>query len=90
MLVPTKAEEAADERARKPGGQERLGRMRLVDLRARAMQGAYPHGFDMGVFVGLDEWTVSRLAGESGTRKAPVHAADRKCTGARPVRRNTS
>jgi hypothetical protein len=65
--------------------------MRLVDLRARAMQGAYPHGFDMGVFVGLDEWTVTRLAGESGTRKAPVHAAaDRKGTKARPVRRNTS
>jgi malonate decarboxylase epsilon subunit len=50
--------------------------LRLVDLRARAMQGAYPHGYGMGVVVGLDERTVSRLADESGTRKAPVHAAN--------------
>ena len=50
--------------------------LRLVDLRARAMQGAYPHGYGMGVVVGLDERTVSRLADESGTRKAPVHTAN--------------
>jgi malonate decarboxylase epsilon subunit len=50
--------------------------LRLVDLRARAMQEAYPHGYGMGVVVGLDERTVSRLADESGTRKAPVHAAN--------------
>src|SRR5918995_5380442 len=48
----------------------------LVGLRARAMQEAYPHGYGMGVVVGLDERTVSRLADESGTRKAPVHAAN--------------
>ena len=39
------------------------------------MQEAYPHGYGMGV-VGLDERTVSRLADESGTRKAPVHTAN--------------
>ena len=50
--------------------------LRLVDLRARAMQEAYPHGSGMGVVVGLDERTVSRLADESGTRKAPVHTAN--------------
>jgi malonate decarboxylase epsilon subunit len=50
--------------------------LRLVDLRARAMQEAYPHGYGMGVVVGLDERTVSRLAAESGTPKAPVHAAN--------------
>ena len=50
--------------------------LRLVDLRARAMQEAYPQGYGMGVVVGLDERTVSRLADESGTRKAPVHAAN--------------
>jgi malonate decarboxylase epsilon subunit len=50
--------------------------LRLVDLRARAMQEAYPHGYGMGVVVGLDERTVSRLADESGTRKAPVHTAN--------------
>ena len=50
--------------------------LRLVDLRARAMQRAYPHGYGMGVIVGLDERTMSRLADESGTRKAPVHAAN--------------
>jgi malonate decarboxylase epsilon subunit len=50
--------------------------VRLVELRARAMQEAYPHGYGMGVVVGLDGRTVSRLADESGTRKAPVHAAN--------------
>lgn len=50
--------------------------LRLVDLRARAMQEAYPRGYGMGVVVGLDERTVSRLAAESGTLEAPVHAAN--------------
>jgi malonate decarboxylase epsilon subunit len=50
--------------------------LRLVDLRARAMQEAYPRGYGMGVVVGLDERTVSRLAAESSTSKAPVHAAN--------------
>src|ERR687898_2982721 len=48
----------------------------LVDLRARTMQEAYPHGYGMGVVVGLDERAVSRLAAESSTPKAPVHAAN--------------
>jgi malonate decarboxylase epsilon subunit len=50
--------------------------LRLVDLRARAMQEAYPRGYGMGVVVGLDERTVSRLAAESCTPKAPVHASN--------------
>jgi malonate decarboxylase epsilon subunit len=50
--------------------------LRLVDLRARAMQEAYPEGYGMGVVVGLDERTVSRLAAEAGTPEAPVHAAN--------------
>jgi malonate decarboxylase epsilon subunit len=50
--------------------------LRLVDLRARAMHEAYPHGYGMGVVIGLDERTVSRLGAESGTPKAPVHAAN--------------
>jgi malonate decarboxylase epsilon subunit len=50
--------------------------LRLVDLRARAMQEIYPLGYGMGLLVGLDERTVSRLAAESGTPKAPVHAAN--------------
>jgi malonate decarboxylase epsilon subunit len=50
--------------------------LRLVDLRARAMHEAYPRGYGMGVVVGLDERTVSRLAAESGTPKAPAHAAN--------------
>jgi malonate decarboxylase epsilon subunit len=50
--------------------------LRLVDLRARAMQEAYPHGYGMGVVIGLDERTVSLLAAESGTPKTPVHAAN--------------
>jgi malonate decarboxylase epsilon subunit len=50
--------------------------LRLVDLRARAMQEAYPHGYGMGVVVGLDERTVSRLAAEAGTSEAPAHAAN--------------
>ena len=50
--------------------------LRLVDLRARVMQEAYPHGYGMGVVVGLDERTVSRLAVECSTPKAPVHAAN--------------
>jgi malonate decarboxylase epsilon subunit len=50
--------------------------LRLVDLRAHAMQQAYPRGYGMGAVVGLDERTVSRLAAESGTPKAPVHVAN--------------
>ena len=50
--------------------------LRLVDLRAHAMQEAYPRGCGMGVVVGLDERTVSRLAAESGTPEAPVYAAN--------------
>jgi malonate decarboxylase epsilon subunit len=50
--------------------------LRLVDLRARAMQEAYPRGYGMGVVVGLDERTVSRLAAESDSPNAPVHAAN--------------
>ena len=49
--------------------------LRLVDLRARAMQEAYPRDYGMGVVVGLDERTVSGLAAETGTPKAPVYAA---------------
>ncbi len=50
--------------------------LRLVDLRARTMQEAYPRGYGMGVVVGLDERTVFRLAAETGTAKAPVYAAN--------------
>src|SRR5215213_4981868 len=50
--------------------------LRLVDLRARAMQEAYPRGYGMGVVAGLDQRTVSRLAAETGTLNAPVHAAN--------------
>lgn len=50
--------------------------LRLVDLRARAMQEAYPHGYGMGVIVGLDERTVSRLAAKAGISKASVYAAN--------------
>ena len=50
--------------------------LRLVDLRAHTMQEAYPRGYGMGVVVGLDERTVSRLAAESGTPEAPVYAAN--------------
>jgi malonate decarboxylase epsilon subunit len=50
--------------------------LRLVNLRARAMQESYPHGYGMGVVLGLDERAVSRLAAESGTPEAPVHAAN--------------
>ncbi len=50
--------------------------LRLVDLRARAMQEAYPRGYGMGVVAGLDERTVARLAAESSTPNAPVHAAN--------------
>src|ERR671910_913218 len=48
----------------------------LVELRARTMLEAYPHGYGMGVVVGLDERTVSRLAAESATPKDPLHAAN--------------
>jgi malonate decarboxylase epsilon subunit len=50
--------------------------LRVVEVRARAMQDAYPHGYGMGVVVGLDERTVSRLATESSTAQAPVYAAN--------------
>jgi malonate decarboxylase epsilon subunit len=54
--------------------------LRVVDLRARVMQEAYPRGYGMGVVVGLDERTISRLAAECGTPKAPVHAANVNAT----------
>ena len=50
--------------------------LRLVDLRARAMQAAYPEGYGMAVVVGLDERTVSRLVAEVDGPEAPVHAAN--------------
>ncbi len=50
--------------------------LRLVELRARAMQEAYPRNYGMGVVVGLDERTVSHLAAEAGTSEAPAHAAN--------------
>ena len=50
--------------------------LRLVGLRARAMERAHPGGYGMGVVVGLDERAVSRLAAEVGTPEAPVHAAN--------------
>jgi malonate decarboxylase epsilon subunit len=50
--------------------------LQLVDLRARAMQEAYPRGYGMGVVAGLDEQTVSHLAAESSTANAPVHSAN--------------
>ena len=50
--------------------------LRLVELRARAMERSYPEGYGMGVVVGLDERAVSRLADEVGTPEAPVHAAN--------------
>jgi malonate decarboxylase epsilon subunit len=50
--------------------------LRLVDLRACAMQEAYPRGYGMGVIAGLDERTVSRLAEESSAPNTPVYAAN--------------
>jgi len=50
--------------------------LRLVDLRAHAMQEAYPRSYGMGVVFGLDERMVSRLAAGSSTPDAPVYAAN--------------
>lgn len=50
--------------------------LRLVEVRSRAMQEAHPHGYGMGVVIGLDERTVSRLAAEIGTPESPVYAAN--------------
>ena len=58
------------------GALDYVDALRLVDLRARAMQEAHPRGYGMGVVVGLDERTVSRLAAESSIPEAPVHAAN--------------
>ena len=60
---------------------------RLVDLRARAMQEAYPRGYGMGVVVGLDERTVSRLAAESGTRSAGPRGQRQRAPAGRRCRR---
>ena len=50
--------------------------MHLVDLRARSMQAAYPHGYGMGVLIGLEQRTVSQLAAAVNTPEAPVSAAN--------------
>ena len=62
--------------------------LRLVDLRARAMQEAYPAGYGMGVVAGLDERTVSRLTAESGTRtrRFTRPTSTRPCRCALPAR----
>jgi malonate decarboxylase epsilon subunit len=50
--------------------------MYLVDLRARAMQAAYPHGYGMCALIGLEERTVSQLAAVVHTPEAPVFASN--------------
>ncbi|MFJ5104212.1 malonate decarboxylase subunit epsilon [Streptomyces sp. NPDC088554] len=47
-----------------------------VRARGHAMETAYPHGYGMGVVLGLDERTVTRLAEQAGRPAQPVYATN--------------
>ncbi|MFN2459757.1 MAG: ACP S-malonyltransferase [Candidatus Velthaea sp.] len=49
---------------------------RLVDLRARLMQGAFADGYAMGAVGGLDERAVTALASLASNDDTPVYAAN--------------
>jgi malonate decarboxylase epsilon subunit len=50
--------------------------VRAVRVRGHAMESAYPHGYGMGVVLGLDEQTVIRLAEQATRHAEPVYAAN--------------
>jgi malonate decarboxylase epsilon subunit len=50
--------------------------LRAVRVRGHAMETAYPHGYDMGVVLGLDEQAVKRLTEKAGRPTEPVYATN--------------
>ena len=50
--------------------------VRVVELRAGAMQDAYPEGYGMGVIVGLDERAVAGLVERAGGEDGPVYSTN--------------
>ncbi|MGA5508187.1 ACP S-malonyltransferase [Streptomyces umbrinus] len=58
------------------GALELTDAARLVALRGRRMEEAYPSGYGMGVVLGLDESTVARLAFAASTHAEPVYASN--------------
>ena len=49
---------------------------RAVRVRGQAMEKAYPYGYGMGVVLGLDEQTVTRLAGQAAEPAEPMYATN--------------
>ncbi len=50
--------------------------VRVVELRANAMQNAYPEGYGMAVILGLDEHTVAGLVGQINSENSPLYATN--------------
>lgn len=58
------------------GALELTDATRVVALRGRLMEDAYPSGYGMGVVLGLNETTVARLAFDAATHAEPVYASN--------------
>lgn len=54
----------------------RLDLFKTVKLRAELMQGSYPHGYGMGVVVGLSRVEVAELVHEVTTVQSPVYTSN--------------
>ena len=63
--------------------------VKAVRVRGHAMETAYPHGYGMGVVLGLDELAVIRLVGQVTTSGEPVYAANINAPGRSPSRART-
>lgn len=50
--------------------------VKAVQVRGHAMEEAYPHGYGMGVVLGLDEQAVTRLADQATRPAEPVYATN--------------
>jgi malonate decarboxylase epsilon subunit len=50
--------------------------LEAVRVRGHAMEKAYPYGYGMGVVLGLDEQTVTRLADQATRPAEPVYATN--------------
>ena len=50
--------------------------LHLVDVRARAMEAAFPAGYTMGVVNGLTESAVAAIVARVSTASAPLHTAN--------------
>lgn len=50
--------------------------VKIVALRGKLMQQAYPSGYGMAAIIGLDSWTVASLVAQINSEKYPVYLAN--------------